>query len=162
MIAANEYKEGRSVEWLNLASGINNLELTKELLRELKENPMKMRFIPGVGHVGKLQADAMDALKKWGLNSWDKDFRYQMLGRMKADCEYYIDSQSNMLESSYIVKSESQDNSYEKLLWAKNVNEQIAIMKKLYASFYEWERPEWITLSDIENFKNLMVKRKSQ
>lgn len=52
MIAANEYVEGkRSIEWLDFASGIHDLELTKELLAELKENPMPLVHDPEKGWI---------------------------------------------------------------------------------------------------------------
>lgn len=52
MIAANEYVEGkRSVEWVDFASSIKDIELTKELLQELKENPMELVWTPDRGYV---------------------------------------------------------------------------------------------------------------
>lgn len=52
MIAANEYVEGKnSVEWVDFASSIHDLELTKELLMELKEDPIDLEFYPGRGWV---------------------------------------------------------------------------------------------------------------
>lgn len=52
MIAANQYVEGkRSVEWLDFASGIHDLELTKELLAELKEEPMPLVHDPEKGWI---------------------------------------------------------------------------------------------------------------
>lgn len=52
MIHANEFKIGKtSVEWLDLASGIHNLDLTKELLNELMTTPYKMEFKQGEGWV---------------------------------------------------------------------------------------------------------------
>lgn len=52
MIAANEYVEGKnSVEWVDFASSIHDLELTKELLKELKEYPIDLEFYPARGWV---------------------------------------------------------------------------------------------------------------
>lgn len=46
MIAANEYVDGKnSLEWLDLASGIKDIELTKELLEELKRDPQSMQVV---------------------------------------------------------------------------------------------------------------------
>lgn len=44
MIVAGEYKEGIPIEWLSFAAGIYDVELTSQLLQELKENPLKMVF----------------------------------------------------------------------------------------------------------------------
>lgn len=50
MIASNQYKEGKSsVEWVDFASSIKNLELTKELLKELREEPYEMAWEPERG-----------------------------------------------------------------------------------------------------------------
>lgn len=55
MIAANEYVEGKhSVEWVDFASSIKDIELTKELLKELKDNPVEMVWTPDQGWI---QAD---------------------------------------------------------------------------------------------------------
>lgn len=45
MIAANEYDVNTdSIEWLSLASGINNTFLVKEILEELKDNPLELEY----------------------------------------------------------------------------------------------------------------------
>lgn len=51
MIAANEYVEGKaSIEWVDFASSIKDIELTKELLQELNENPMELVWTPERGY----------------------------------------------------------------------------------------------------------------
>lgn len=50
MIAANQYKEGiNSIEWVDYASSIHDIELTKQLLKELKEHPMELVWTPKDG-----------------------------------------------------------------------------------------------------------------
>lgn len=50
MIAANEYVDGKhSVEWIDFVSSIKDLDLTKRLLSELKEEPIEMTWEPGKG-----------------------------------------------------------------------------------------------------------------
>lgn len=142
MIAANEYKEGKtSVEWIDLASSIKNLKLTKALLEELKEHPMELIFDSGIGWIGKEQMEAMAVLKLYKLDSNDNKFRYQMLGRLESDCQYYLGFGSHSTNC----------------LWAKNEKDQIEIMKALYKSFYEWEKPEWITMEQIKDYETKMT-----
>lgn len=141
MMAANEYQEGKtSVEWLDLASGIHDVKLTKELLTELKEKPMELVFDNGIGWRGKEQMEAMAVLSPYGLDSSDNRFRYQMLSRMQSDCNYYLGN----------------GNRFAGHLWAKDEKEQIEIMKALYHSFHDWEKPEWITMENILGYEKEM------
>lgn len=66
-------------------------------------------------------------------------FKYQMLDRLKSDCEYFLGN----------------GNRNEKDLWADNVEEQIAIMKALWNSLEE--KPEWLSMEDIENYEREMT-----
>jgi hypothetical protein len=70
----------------------------------------------------------------------DAEFRYRMLSRLQSDCEYFLGA----------------GNGFEKHLWAGNVDDQIELMKKLYNSFPESEKPEWITMNQIDNYENKM------
>lgn len=66
-------------------------------------------------------------------------FKYQMLDRLKSDCEYFLGN----------------GHRNEKDLWADNVEEQIAIMKALWNSLEE--KPEWLSMEDIENYEKEMT-----
>lgn len=57
----------------------------------------------------------------------DEIFRYQLLSRMKMDCEYFLGF-GNMVE---------------KYLWAGSVQLQIAYMKAIWNSFPKDGKPEW-------------------
>jgi len=70
-----------------------------------------------------------------------KDFRYQLLSRLKMDCEYYL---------NYGNKSVRQ-------LWAGTEKEQIETMISLYESFEESEKPEWLTLEQIKEYESKMI-----
>ena len=59
---------------------------------------------------------------------------YRLLGRLKADCDYFLDAGGRA----------------EKHLWAGNVQEQIAKMRELYALLPE--KPEWLTMEDIDRY----------
>lgn len=70
----------------------------------------------------------------------DEKFRYQLLGRMRSDCNYFLGG-----------------NRLDKFLWAGNVESQIAYMKALYNSFPDNKKPEWISLEDINNYEDAMT-----
>ena len=71
----------------------------------------------------------------------DETFRYQLLGRMQTDCNYFLGN----------------GNRLDKFLWAGSVEEQIAYMKALYNSFPDDKKPEWISLEDINNYEDAMT-----
>ena len=66
------------------------------------------------------------------------EFKYQLLDRLKSDCEYFLKA----------------GNRSEKHLWAGNVDDQIAKMKELWNSLEE--KPEWLSMEDIENYEKEM------
>ena len=61
----------------------------------------------------------------------DDVFRYQLLGRLQSDCEYYLNCGNRNIGR----------------LWAGSVNLQIKLMVELYNSFDE--KPEWLTMDEI-------------
>ncbi|HJB97441.1 MAG TPA: DEAD/DEAH box helicase family protein, partial [Candidatus Acutalibacter pullicola] len=63
---------------------------------------------------------------------------YQLLSRLKADCDYFLGAGGRA----------------EKHLWAGNVREQIAKMRELYTALPE--KPEWLTLEDIDRYAQRM------
>lgn len=71
----------------------------------------------------------------------DLTFRYQLLGRLQADCEYYL----------------NYGNRNTKRLWAGNEAEQIELMIKLYDSFTEEEKPQWLTKDKILEYAKEML-----
>ena len=82
-----------------------------------------------------------DSLNNFDPLKQDVKFRYNLLDRMKSDCEYYL----------------GPGHRYAKHLWAKSPEAQIALMKKLYNSFDITERPEWISLDLITEYENRML-----
>lgn len=79
-------------------------------------------------------------------NGHDEKFRYMMLGRMQADCNYFLGF----------------GNRSEKRLWSGNVRDHIEDMKALYNSFPDNKKPEWLTLNQILEFENLMKVNKCE
>ena len=68
-------------------------------------------------------------------------FNYQMLDRLKSDCEYYL----------------GYGNRNAKKLWAGEEQKHINEMKKLHNNFNEDEKPEWLTYCQILDYEKLMV-----
>lgn len=64
---------------------------------------------------------------------------YQLLRRLQQDCDYYLGAGGR----------------HKKHLWAQSEAEQIQKMKDLYASLRE--KPEWLTLADIERYEAAML-----
>lgn len=73
---------------------------------------------------------------------YDESFRYQMLDRLRSDCNYYL---------GYGNRSAN-------ALWARgNEAGQILHMVALYQSFPDDKKPEWLTADDIESFAVQML-----
>lgn len=70
----------------------------------------------------------------------DTSFNYQLLDRLRMDCEYYLGA----------------GRGYEKHLWAGNVEAQIEKMKELHTSFNDSEKPEWLSWNDILEYEKKM------
>ena len=75
------------------------------------------------------------------INTSDSTYRYQMLSRFQMDCDYYLGNGGRN----------------EKHLWAGSVEDQIEIMKLVWKSFGEDEKPEWLTWEDILKYEEAMV-----
>ncbi|MCI8409621.1 MAG: pentapeptide repeat-containing protein [Lachnospiraceae bacterium] len=96
----------------------------------------KVRSVDMKG-AGKVEQE----MNKEEILNQDKEFKYQLLDRMRSDCEYYL----------------SYGNKDAKYLWAGNEKEQIETMRAIYNSFSQNEKPEWITLEQIDGFEKEMV-----
>ena len=70
-----------------------------------------------------------------------ESFRYQLLGRLRMDCNAYI------------------ENGDPKRLWAHSPQKQIEFMNAIYDSFDDDKKPEWITKQDIERINNKMMQK---
>lgn len=69
-----------------------------------------------------------------------EEFRYMMLDRMRADCEYYLGNGGR----------------HTKYLWGENEVDHIANMKALWKSFPEDGKPEWLSYEKIEEYEKKM------
>ena len=68
----------------------------------------------------------------------DSSFFYQMLSRLKSDCEYFLGNGCR----------------FEPHLWAGSVDAHIAEMRKYYALVPE--KPDWLTEADIDLYERDM------
>lgn len=75
------------------------------------------------------------------LLSKEEKFRYQMLGRMKMDCDYYL----------------GYGNRRTNRLWALEEREQIETMKALWNSFEEDKKPEWLTWDELLEYEKKLT-----
>lgn len=73
-------------------------------------------------------------------------FRYSMLGRLKSDCDYFLDC----------------GHGYEGNLWAGSVEGQIKEMRDRWNSFEDDEKPEWLTMEQIDDYEQRMLAKKRE
>ncbi len=66
---------------------------------------------------------------------------YMLLSRLQADNKYFL----------------GYGNRQVKHLWAGSVEDQIKEMKELYNSLPENEKPEWLSMNDINEFEKNML-----
>lgn len=73
----------------------------------------------------------------------DEKLRYQLLSRMRMDCDYYLGN----------------GQIYGNHLWAgnENIKEQIGYMKALWNSFPDNGKPEWLTYEQILTYGTKML-----
>jgi len=71
-------------------------------------------------------------------------FEYQLLGRLRTDCEHFLGF----------------GNGNERRLWAGSVEQQIAKMEEIYSQLPE--KPEWLTLRNIEEYGKKMRELKDE
>ena len=79
-----------------------------------------------------------EELESIGVTPEQSSDDYRLLSRLKADCDYFLGAGGRA----------------EKHLWAGNVREQIAKMRELYDALPE--KPEWLTMEDIERYAQRM------
>ncbi len=70
----------------------------------------------------------------------EDSYRYMLLDRMRGDCEYFLEN----------------GNGFEGHLWAGNVEDHIMIMKEIWNSFEQKQKPEWLSMEDIIDYENRM------
>ena len=149
-ISEDEYLH--TFEYIYLTKVNGNISLYKQKLKDLKadhklldyeERCKELGYNPEIAKylqesLTSILSTELDLCEDMDLLSKDDTFRYMMLDRLKTDCNYFLGN----------------GNRNEKHLWAGDVDKQIKLMKDLYNSFEE--KPEWISMEDIENFEKQM------
>ena len=120
----------------------NNSEEAKEkYLKQYTINEVEMNGIKGLENKLKMVRNAINYPKNKKVeNNTNLEYNYMLLDRLKQDCEYFLGNGNGNVDT----------------LWAKDIDEQIAKMKELYNSFTDDEKPEWITIDDINNYEKEM------
>lgn len=83
-----------------------------------------------------LSESIMSSIKE----SDDKKYNYMLLSRLKSDCDYFL---------GHGLRNE-------KHLWAGSVDKQVAKMRELYNSFADDEKPDWLTMDQIDEYERKM------
>ena len=149
-ISEDEYLH--TFEYIYLTKVNGNISLYKQKLKDLKADHKLLDYEEWCKELGynpeiakyfqesltSILSTELDLCEDFDLLSKDDTFRYMMLDRLKTDCNYFLGN----------------GNRNEKHLWAGDVDKQIKLMKDLYNSFEE--KPEWISMEDIENFEKQM------
>lgn len=99
-----------------------------ESLDELIQNELAELDFDDLISVSDEELESIGATPEQGSDD------YRLLSRLKADCDYFLGAGGRA----------------EKHLWAGNVQEQIAKMRELYALLPE--KPEWLTMEDIDRY----------
>lgn len=73
-----------------------------------------------------------------------REFDYMLLSRMKADCDYFLRN----------------GNAYENDLWSGSVESICDEMEKIWNSFTDNEKPEWLTMEQIKEYRREMMEVK--
>lgn len=71
---------------------------------------------------------------------------YMLLDRLRSDCNYFLGN----------------GNGYEGHLWADTVEEHIKKMKEIYNSFSKADKPQWLTMEQIEEYERKMLKKRKE
>ncbi|WP_303977490.1 LPD11 domain-containing protein [Streptococcus danieliae] len=99
----------------------------------------------GFGLDGYLTVGDLQAFIKNYVDMQNKfHFDYMMLSRLKEDCEYFL----------------GYGNGYEGRLWAENVEDQIAEMKKIWNKFPDNAKPQWLKWEEILDYEKRMKQLK--
>lgn len=72
--------------------------------------------------------------------SKEDTFRYQLLSRLKGDCDYYLGF----------------GNKNTKHLWAIDEEDHIKYMKEIWKSFDDDKKPEWLSYEEILLYEKKM------
>ena len=75
-----------------------------------------------------------------------REYDYMMLSRLESDCKYFLGN----------------GNGYEGHLYYKEVNSHCDKMEELHNSFGLEDKPEWLTLEQIDQYRTNMLKLREE
>lgn len=129
-------KDGKSRLFKDINCGSGEMELCSSSNNEIDGEPCDL-----ISEIDEYKNLVIETLKPEPIVTKEERFNYQLLGRLKMDCEYYL---------NYGNRDVSR-------LWAKTEQEHIDKMKELYNDFDDNKKPEWLTWEDILNYEQLMI-----
>lgn len=114
-------------------------KITKQVIEAINSADEKTRniYLEELGFKSKKTKSEEKAEEKEDLKH-----TYSMLDRLKEDNEYFLGN----------------GNREESTLWAGNVKDQIAEMKKLWNELPKDGKPEWLSMAEIEEYEAKMTK----
>lgn len=74
----------------------------------------------------------------------EREADYKLLGRLKSDCDYFL----------------GYGNAYEGYLYFMNIEKHCDEMEKLWKSFEDYDKPEWLTLEQINEYREKMLDKR--
>lgn len=115
---------------------------TGEILRE--NNALNLCAV--TGRYGRYEALQGDDLTRANIadiiatHTPTDSYKYMLLDRMRTDCNYFLGN----------------GNRNTKYLWGESVAAHLDSMRMIYNSFPEGDRPEWLTMDQIEEYAKQM------
>lgn len=94
-----------------------------------------------IEHIKRFKGLEIELVGRENIPTKDERYNYQLLDRLRSDCEYYLGN----------------GNRCEKHLWAGDVPSQIEKMKELYNGFEDNKKPEWLTWEQIIEYEKKMI-----
>ena len=143
--ASKHLEQAISKKHKEVSKGIKDGEYKRKFEKSLHTAKSKLKDIQeAISHKVKFEHGGVmpdcPCMHEKGGELGDNKFSYMMLGRLKSDCDYYLGN----------------GNRSERNLWAKSVEEQIKEMKRIWNSLPENEKPEWLSMEDIEDYESKM------
>lgn len=131
------------VEYVEKVMGIKLLDYQKTILRKFVETGYDNHvFMCRGGYmimIPKNKQKVVSEMEDWILKS-EPNYRYMLLDRLRTDCEYYLGNGNRSANH----------------LWAGDEKRQIESMKIIWNSFPEEDKPEWLTLDQINEYAQKM------
>ena len=95
-----------------------------------------------IAHLDRYKNLEIEIIGRENEPTKEEKFNYQMLNRLKSDCDYYL----------------GHGNRCKKRLWAGCEEDHIDEMKKIYNWFDDDKKPEWLTWNNIIQYECEMIK----